>query len=131
MGKDGGINLDLSGVVVAGANTIFSAIGGLFKSKKHYHLYYWNTTTSSWVFVMDGHPDKVKKAQAGYIQSGVQTAVVRNEGDKHADGTLAPKSPPAGYAPTAGGLNPWILAGIAGAAVLGFVLLRKKRSRIA
>jgi hypothetical protein len=109
-----------------------SLLGGLFKSKKHYHLYYWDAARSVWVFVLDGHPDQVKAAQASYVKAGVPTAMIRNKGDKNPDGTLAPKAPPTGFGASSSGTAgssklPWILAGIAAAAALGVVLLKKKR----
>lgn len=107
-----------------------SLISGLFKSKKHYHLYYWDPAESVWKFVLDGHPSQVNPAAASLQKSGLATAIVRNKNDAHPDGTLAPKDPPAGYAASssgASGFNPWPLAAIAAAGVLGFVLLRKRR----
>ena len=113
---------------------ILGVVTGLFKSKKHYHLYFWDAGQSAWIFVLDGHPSQVNPLATQYRMTGVPVAVVRNKDDKAPDGTLAPKTPPAGYGASSsglgslpGGLNPWILAGIAGAAVLGFVLLRRKR----
>ena len=119
-------------VVGAIGGAVIGAVTGLFTSKKHYHLYYWDTVESVWKFVMDGHPSSVNPQAKAYEKAGVVVAIVRNEGDKHADGTLAPKSPPAGYsaAPAASGaqagLNPWIFAGIGGAGLLLFFLLRRK-----
>jgi hypothetical protein len=106
------------------------AIAKLFKSKKHYHLYFWDQVEAAWKFVMDGIPSNVNPVAASYAQSGVPTAVVRNKGAKAAAGSLAPKSPPAGYAAkaaVASDFNLWILAGIAGAVALGAFLLKKRR----
>jgi hypothetical protein len=117
-------------IVVKAGQTALNLLTGLFKSKKHYHLYYWDTVQSVWVFVMDGHPSNVKPQAAALQKSGVVVAIVRNKGDKNADGSLAPKSPPAGYKAADGsgaGLSPWILVGIAGAGLLAFVLLKKRR----
>lgn len=115
-------------VPVAAIAAAVSAIGGLFKSKKHYHLYYWDQVEARWKFVMDNIPSKVNPAAASLAQSGVPTAIVRNKGDKAPDGTLAPKDPPVGYtAAAASSFNPWILAGIAVAVALGAFLLKHRR----
>jgi len=123
----------MAGPLVALVPVGVKLITGLFSSKKHYHLYYWDTVENVWKFVMDGHPSQVNPQAAAYGKAGVVVAIVRNVGDKNADGTLAPKSPPAGYAaPAAAGasgvkINPWILAGIAAAGGLLFFLVRRKR----
>jgi hypothetical protein len=111
---------------------ITGLIGGLFKSKKHYHLYYWDAQSAAWIFVMDGHPSQVNPLATDYRRQGVPVALIRNKDDKAPDGTLAPKSPPAGYTAEAagkapGGPLPWILAGVAGVGVVVFLILRKKR----
>lgn len=108
-------------------NAVPKLLGGLFKSKKHYHLYIWDQVESSWKFVMDGIPSKVNPVAASYAKSGVPTAVVRNKGGKAVAGSLAPKAPPAGFAAAAAsGFNPWILAGIAGVGVAAFVIFRRR-----
>jgi len=106
---------------------------GLFTSKKHYHLYYWEPGAAAWRFVLDGHPSQVNPVAKTYTDSGLVVAVVRNKDDAAPDGTLAPSSPPAGYkgavTAAAAGLNPWIFAGIAGAGLLVFLLLRIRGKR--
>lgn len=117
-------------VPVAAIVAAIPVIGGLFKSKKHYHLYYWDQVEASWKFVMDGIPSKVNPVAAQYAQNGIPTAVVRNKGGKAVAGSLAPKNPPAGYSATAAAasdFNPWLLAGIAGAVALGAFLLKRRR----
>lgn len=104
-------------------------LGELFKSKKHYHLYYWDSANSSWKFVVDGHPSQVNPLAASYRASGIVVAIIRNKGDKFPDGTLAPASPPAGYKaePLAvAGLNLWIVGGMVGVAVLIFFLMKRR-----
>jgi len=114
---------------VADALAVIKVVGGIFKSKKHYHLYYYDPPASSWKFVLDGHPDEVNSLAKSYRASGFVVAIIRNKGDKFPDGTLAPASPPAGYKATpltVAGLNPWILAGMAGAAILVFFLMKRR-----
>lgn len=126
----GGPASPITAAVGAGVGAVVGFFSGLFKSKKHYHLYYWDPQVSAWKFVLDGHPSQVNPQAAAYQKSGVVTAVIRNEGDKYADGALAPKNPPAGYEPAASaiaGFNPWVLAGIAGAVALGAFLLKRRR----
>ena len=118
-------------VVGAIGGAAVGALTGLFSSKKHYHLYYWDPVSSAWVFVMDGHPSQVNPASASYQKSGMVTAIIRNKDDKAPDGTLAPAKPPTGYvAGSAGtsGFNPWIVAGIAGGGLVLWLLLRKGSS---
>ena len=128
----GGPASPITGAIGAGVGAVVGLVTGLFTSKKHYHLYYWDTVESVWKFVMDGHPSSVNPQAKAYEKAGVVVAIVRNEGDKHADGSLAPKSPPAGYSATPAdsgapaGLNPWIFAGIGGGGLLLFFLLRRK-----
>jgi len=115
---------------VSGALAVIKVVGGIFKSKKHYHLYYYDPPASSWKFVLDGHPDDVNPLAASYRASGFVVAIIRNKGDKFPDGTLAPASPPAGYQATpltVAGLNPWVLAGIVAVAVVAFFLTRRSK----
>lgn len=117
-------------IVGAVGGAVVGFVSSLFGSKKHYHLYYWDPQESSWKFVLDGHPSQVNPQASAYQKSGLVTAVIRNVGDKNPDGSLAPKSPPAGYEPSTASTSsktPWVVAGIAGALVLGVVLLRKGR----
>lgn len=129
----GGPASPLTAAIGAGIGAAVGLVSGIFKSKKHYHLYYWDPVETSWKFVVDGHPSTVNPLAKDYQKQGVVTAIVRNVGDKCGDGTLAPKSPPAGYkveaagSGTVAGMNPWILAGIAAAGLLAFVLLKKRR----
>jgi len=118
-------------VVGAIGGAVVGAITGLFSSKKHYHLYYWEPGAAAWRFVLDGHPSQVNPVAKTYTDSGLVVAIVRNKDDAAPDGTLAPSSPPAGYkaatATAVGGLNPWIFAGIAGAGLVAFFLLRRRK----
>ena len=117
-------------VVGAIGGAVVGAVTGLFSSKKHYHLYYWEPGAAAWRFVLDGHPSQVNPVAKTYTDAGLVVAIVRNKDDAAPDGTLAPKDPPAGYkaatATAAAGLNPWIFAGIGGAGLLLFFLLRRK-----
>ena len=120
-------------VVGAIGGAVVGAVTGLFASKKHYHLYYWEPGAAAWRFVLDGHPSQVNPVAKTYTDSGLVVAIVRNKDDAAPDGTLAPSSPPAGYkgaaTVAAAGLNPWLFAGIAGAGLLVFVLLRIRGKR--
>jgi len=117
-------------VVGAIGGAVVGAVTGLFASKKHYHLYYFDPGSGAWRFVLDGHPSQVNPVAKTYTSSGLVVAIVRNKDDAAPDGTLAPKSPPTGYTAKGGaplGFNPWILAGIAGAGLLAFVLLKRRK----
>jgi len=118
-------------VVGAIGGAVVGAVTGLFSSKKHYHLYYWEPGAGAWRFVLDGHPSQVNPVAKTYTDSGLVVAIIRNKDDAAPDGTLAPSSPPAGYkvatAAATAGLNPWIFAGIAGAGLLAFFLLRRRK----
>ena len=118
-------------VVGAIGGAFVGAVTGLFSSKKHYHLYYWEPGAAAWRFVLDGHPSQVNPVAKTYTDSGLVVAIVRNKDDAAPDGTLAPSLPPAGYkavaATAAAGLNPWIFAGIAGAGLVAFFLLRRRK----
>ena len=116
------------------ASLAASAVGivaGLFQSKKHYHLYYFEESDNTWKFVMDGHPSQVNPAAKQYTAQGIHTAIVRNKDDKAADGTLVPTEPPTGHVSgsKAGSTNFLIIAALA--AVVGiavyFLFIRKKR----
>jgi hypothetical protein len=120
-------------LVSKGVDVAVGFLGGLFKSKKHYHLYYWEPGAAAWRFVLDGHPSQVNPVAKNYTDSGLVVAIVRNKDDKAPDGTLAPTSPPAGYKASSstapeGAVGPWLIAGgIGGAALLVFFLVRKGR----
>ena len=118
-------------VVGAIGGAVVGAVTGLFSSKKHYHLYYWEPGAAAWRFVLDGHPSQVNPVAKTYTDAGLVVAIVRNKDDAAPDGTLAPKDPPAGYkavvATAVAGLNPWIFAGIAGAGLVAFFLLRRRK----
>ena len=108
---------------------------GLFASKKHYHLYYWDPALNAWHFVLDGHPAQVNPKAESYAASGLIVAVVRNKNDAAPDGTLAPKDPPAGYTASAEAvaravsLNPLLMVAIVGAGLFLFLLLRGRGKR--
>jgi len=117
------INLD----PVAIGTSILSLVGGLFKSKKHYNIYYWETADNTWKFIFEGHPDQIRQVETQYRNQGYITTIVRNK-----SGTaIPPTKPPAGYetkAPMSANL-PMILIIVA---VLAFVLLfvlKKRRKR--
>lgn len=116
-------------VVSIGATAI-AAIGGLFKSKKHYNLYYFEEADDSWKFVMDGHPSQVNPVANQYKQQGIVTAVVRNKDDKYTAAELMPKEPPAGYQKNSPlqSVN-WTMVFLAGGAVAVIALLIKRRKR--
>ena len=123
-----GIGTAIGAAVGAAVGTVAS----LFKSKKHYHVYFWNG--SAWQFVQDGNPSQIKPTVANLRSQGLPVAVVRNKGGKNPAGSLAPKDPPAGASssPASAGSGtgsklPWILAGIAGLGVLGALLIKKRR----
>jgi len=114
-------------VSVAGA--VVGLLGGLFKSKKQYHVYYWDGDAGTWVFVMNGIPSKIK---ATVTQLGAQGLIVQTVRNKNGNTAKPPTSPPAGWAApeaVSEGTSkiPWILAGVAGLGLLGFVLLRRRR----
>ena len=127
----GGPASPITAAIGAGVGAVVGVFTGLFKSKKHYHLYYWEPGAAAWRFVLDGHPSQVNPVAKTYTDSGLVVAIVRNKDDAAPDGTLAPSSPPAGYkavvATVAAGLNPWIFAGIAGAGLVAFFLLRRRK----
>lgn len=117
--------------IVPGIGTAIGAgvglVASLFSSNKHYNLYYWDSVQSSWVFVLEGHPSAVNKAAATYKQSGLPTQTVRNKSGS----AIAPTLPPAGYETASvggSGINPWIVAGIAGGGIVLWLLLRKGSS---
>lgn len=111
-------------VIGAIGGAVIGGIASLFSSKKHYNLYYWDSVNFAWVYAMEGHPDAVKKLAKSYSMSGITTQIVRNKSGS----AVAPAKPPAGVTASApSGFNPWILAGIAGAGLLAFILLKKRR----
>jgi len=116
----------------AGVGAVVGTVASLFKSKKHYHLYYFEPADGQWHFVMDGIPSQVKPIKKQYAAAGYNVVLVRNKGGKYQPGELAPKNPPAGAA-TAASKNPlavnWIPIAIIGGVVLVvvFFLLKKRR----
>jgi hypothetical protein len=108
---------NIVGGIVGG---VVGGISSLFGSKKHYMLYYWDPVAYSWAFAVEGHPSQLKPVIADYTKNGIITARIRK-------GSPAPTAPPSGVAAKASGFNPWILVGIAGAGLLAFVLLKKRR----
>lgn len=120
----GGPAAPLTAAVGAVVGAAVGVVTNIFKSKKHYNLYYWDSVNFAWVYAMEGHPDAVKKLEKSYSMSGITTQIVRNKSGS----AVAPTKPPAGVTASApSGFNPWILAGIAGAGLLAFVLLKKGR----
>ena len=105
-------------------------VGGLFKSRKHYHVYYWDGAAGKWVFVMDGIPSQVKPVAQQYAAQGIPVQLVRNKGGT---GAKPPTQPPAGWSADSGSGSggasplPWILAGVGGLGLVVFLLLRKRR----
>ena len=109
--------------VGAVGGAIIGFLGGIFKSKKHYNMYSWNSQNYCWDYVMQGHPDQIRAASKSYSAAGIATTAVRYN-------AAAPTTPPAGAVkPAEAGSSalPWILAGIAGLGLLAFFLLRHRR----
>lgn len=123
------LNLDVGSLISVG----IGLVTGLFSSKKHYHLYYFEEADDTWHFVLDGHPSQVNPAAKQYQANGIKTAIVRNKDGKYLPGELAPKEPPTGYTPNsplAGNTNIiMIIAVVAAVAFALFMILRKKRKR--
>ena len=101
-------------------------VGSLFKSKKHYTLFYFEKADNTWKFVMNDHPSNIKPIQQNYAAAGIPTKVVRD-----AKGTaLPPTDIPAGY--TASKLPSssntlMIVAVVAVIAVILFLVIRKRK----
>lgn len=129
------IGSTLPGIGTAIGAAIGTAVGfiaGLFTSKKHYHLYYFEEATDTWEFVIDGIPSQLKPMVKEYTAHGIKTAMVRNKGGKAQPGELAPKNPPAGYTPNESmpsSTNTLMIAAVIGAFVLIMFLILKKRKR--
>jgi hypothetical protein len=119
---------------VAGAigGAVVGVFEGIFSSKKHYHLYYFETADGTWKFVMDGHPSQVKPKQKEYIKTGYATVLVRNKDGKYQPGELAPKNPPGGTVankPATPVNIVLIVAIVAGFGLFYFLIIRRKRKR--
>ena len=104
-----------------------SILTGLFKSKKHYNLYYWEPADNTWKFVIEGHPSQVNPLAKQYAAQGYIISIIRNQ-----SGTaVAPTSPPAGYEKSGATSTNWLM--IVGVVLaVGFVLfffLKRKRKR--
>ena len=102
------------------------AIIGLFKSKKHYDLYYWETADNTWKYVTQDHPSKLRPIEAQYKASGLVTQRLRAKDGKHPP---PPTTPPSGYGAAATGSkqNFLLIGGIVLAfGVVYFFIKRKK-----
>lgn len=103
-------------------------ITGLFKSRKHYMLFYFEEVDDSWKFVMDGIPSQVNPVAKSYTVQGIQVAIVRNKDAKHTAAELMPKEPPKGYTPnTPAATNYLTIAAVAAGIglILYFLFFRK------
>jgi len=106
--------------------SIFGLVGGLFKSKKHYNIYYWETADNTWKFIFEGHPDQIRQVETQYRDQGYVTTVVRNK-----KGTaIHPTKPPAGYevkAPTSANIPLILIIGVVLVFVFLFVLKKRRK----
>jgi LPXTG-motif cell wall-anchored protein len=115
--------------IAAAIPAVVTGIAGLFKSKKHYHLYYFETADNTWHFVMDGIPSQINPVKAQYAAQGYAVYTARNKDAKYQPGELAPKNPPTGVtSKSATGIN-WmlIIAVVAGLGLVFFFIKRKKK----
>jgi hypothetical protein len=98
---------------------------GLFKSKKHYNLYYWENADNTWKFVFEGHPSQIKPYVAQYSEQGIITTIVRNK-----KGTaVAPTTHPTGYESTKTPTTtnfPLIIAIVVGFGLIYFFIKKRK-----
>ena len=112
---------------VATVTSIAKLVGGLFTSKKHYNIYYWETADNTWKFIFEGHPNQIRPIETQYKNQGYITTVVRNK-----SGTaIHPTTPPAGYetkAPSSANL-PMILIIVAVFAFVLLFVLKKRRKK--
>jgi len=102
------------------------AIIGLFKSKKHYDLYYWETADNSWKFVYNGHPSQLRPLEQQYNAQGIKTQRLRAKDGKSLP---PPTTPPSGYSATTTGSKPNLLligSIVAGGGLLYFIIKKKK-----
>ena len=123
--------IDVTSIITNSLGLAIGAVTGLFSSKKHYHLYYFEEADDTWHFVMDDHPSKVNPAAKQLQSQGLKTSIVRNKDGKAQPGELAPKNPPTGYTPNsplAGKSNIILIVGIVAAVgIILFVILKRKR----
>jgi hypothetical protein len=105
-------------------------LAGLFKSKKHYNLYYFEEASDQWMFVMEDIPSRIKPYANDYKSRGIAIAIVRNKGGNFNAAELMPKEPPKGYTPnTPATTNYLTIALVVGGvlAILYFILKKRKR----
>ena len=107
---------------------IGGAVIGLFKSKKHYDLYYWETADNSWKFVYNGHPSQLRPLEQQYNAQGIKTQRLRAKDGKSLP---PPTTPPAGYEKTGATSTNWlmIVAVVAIVGLLLFFILKRKRKK--
>ncbi len=111
----------VGGVVGVGVGLVSS----LFKSKKHYNLYVWDSGGAKWLLDMEGHPDAINPRDAQLRGQGYKTSIVRNKSGS----AVAPTQPPAGESatPKMGNSMIWIIAGIAAAVLVVILILKRKK----
>lgn len=119
--------------IASAGSSIAGTVASIFKSKKHYHLYYFEPADGTWHFVIDGHPSQINPVQQNLAAQGLSTYVARNKDGKYQPGELAPKNPPSavtGANKSAVGTN-WLLivAVIAGFAVIFLFVKRARRKK--
>jgi len=105
---------------------IGAAVVGLFSSKKHYDLYYWETADNTWKFVYNGHPSQLRPLEQQYNAQGIKTQRLRAKDGKSLP---PPTTPPAGYGATTTGskTNPLLIGGIVLAFGVVYFFIKKKR----
>ena len=104
-----------------------AVVSGLFKSKKHYNLYYFEESDDSWKYVANGHPSQLNPIANDYRLQGIVTAMVRNKDNKYTAAELMPKEPPKGYQKNPTKTN-WLVIFITGGTIgLVYFLIHKRR----
>lgn len=118
------VALDVSSLV----GKALGAVVGLFKSKKHYAVYYWETANNTWIFAYTGQKPKAAAVEKELKSRGFKTAFVRDKNNT----AQPPKNPPSGVelTPTGGTMNWFMIVAVVGViGIVLFMILKRKRKR--